>query len=111
VLVCASVLWLVLPTRAGAGAASAAVVRHGGEVVARLPLDRPGARTFCFEAGRITVEVVPGKGVCISESNCPEKICVHAGWISRPGETIACLPNKLLVEIEGENQEYDAVTY
>ena len=111
VLVCASVLWLILPTGAGAGGTCAAVVYHGGRVVAELPLDRRGSRSFSFEAGTISVEAVPGLGVRISESDCPAKVCIHAGWINRPGETIACLPNKLLVEIKGENREYDAVIY
>ena len=109
VLVCASILWLILPTGAGAGGASAALIYHDGRAVAELPLDRQGSRSFSFEAGAISVEAVPGRGVRIVESNCPAKVCVHAGWINKPGETIACLPNKLLVEIKGEKQEYDAV--
>ena len=109
VLICASVLWLILPTGAGAEGASAAVVYHDGRAVAELPLDRRGSRSFSFKSGTISVEAVPGRGVRISQSNCPAKVCVHTGWIKKPGETIACLPNKLLVEIKGEKQEYDAV--
>lgn len=111
VLICASLLWLVLPTGAAGGGVPAAVVYHSGRVVATLPLDRPAARSFAFEAGRITVEVVPGKGAHISDSNCPEKICMHEGWVGGAGETIVCLPNKLVVQIEGAKKEYDAVTY
>ena len=110
-LVCASAYWLMFPTRAGAGGAPAAVVYHGGRAAAELPLDRRGVRSFSFGSGNISVEVVPGRGAHILESNCPAKVCVHAGWISAPGETIACLPNKLLVEIKGEDQKYDAVIY
>jgi len=110
-LICASVSWLASPTGAGGGAASSALVYHGGRVVAEIPLGGLETRAFSFEAGRISVEAVPGRGVHILESNCPAKVCVHAGWISLPGETIACLPNKLLVEIKGEKQEYDAVIY
>lgn len=109
VLVLASVFWLAAPSGAGSGRASAAKVYHDGRAVGELRLDRRGTRSFSFEAGRITVEAVPGKGVHISESYCPAKVCVHSGWAGRPGETIACLPNKLLVEIEGEDREYDAV--
>lgn len=108
-LVFVSVLWLAAPSGAGGGGASAARVYHNGREVGELRLDRRETRSFSFEAGRITVEAVPGEGVHISESNCPAKVCVHSGWAGRPGETIACLPNKLLVEIEGEDREYDAV--
>ena len=109
VLICVSVLWLIMPTRAGVQAGASAVIYHGGRVVAELPLDGQTSRSFSFEAGTVSVETVPGRGVRISESDCPAKVCIHSGWISGPGETIACLPNKLLVEIKGENQEYDAV--
>lgn len=107
----ASVYWLISPTEAGGKAPSSALLRHGGAALAELPLDRPAVRTFNLEAGRITVEVVPGKGIHILDTNCPAKTCLHHGWISRTGETIACLPNKLLVEVEGEDSGYDAVIH
>ncbi|KUO76865.1 MAG: hypothetical protein APF77_21525 [Clostridia bacterium BRH_c25] len=31
---------------------------------------------------------------------CPQKICSETGWISKPYETIVCLPNKIVVSIE-----------
>ena len=111
VLIGASILWLLLPTGAGAARAATAIVYHGGRMVAELPLDRRGSRSFSFEAGAISVEAVPGSGIRILKSDCPSKMCIHSGWINRPGETIACLPNKLLVEIKGEDREYDAVVY
>lgn len=41
----------------------------------------------------------------VSESNCPDKICVNHGSISSEGETIICLPNKLVIEICKENAD------
>lgn len=37
----------------------------------------------------------------VIEADCPDKIDVKQGSISRIGETIVCLPNKLVVEIKG----------
>jgi hypothetical protein len=108
-LICASVAWLITPTVAGRGAAASARLRHGGKVLAELPLDRAAKRTYSFESGPITVEVVPGQGIRVLESKCPVKVCVHAGWAHKAGETIVCLPNRLLIEVEGEGREYDAV--
>ncbi len=108
VLVLASVAWLAAPTSAGGGELRARLV-HDGRTVGELPLDAPATRSFNFEAGEIAVEVKPGRGIHISETHCPNKICMHEGWIDRPGETIACLPNRFLVEIEGGEREYDAV--
>jgi len=35
------------------------------------------------------------------DSVCPLHICSQTGWIERPGELIACVPNKLVITIEG----------
>jgi len=39
--------------------------------------------------------------VRIIEADCPDKIDVKQGYISKIGETIVCLPNRLVVEIKG----------
>ena len=36
------------------------------------------------------------------QADCPDQLCVHQKSICRQGETIVCLPNKIVVEIEGE---------
>lgn len=105
----ASALWLFPTAGSAGGAAAVARITVGGAVAAELPLDRRERRTFSFGSGRLTVETEPGRGVHISETNCPKKVCAHSGWADRPGETIVCLPNKALVEIEGEGEGYDAV--
>ncbi len=46
----------------------------------------------------------------ITDAECPDKLCVHQRAISKQGETIVCLPNKVVVEvIGGEKGEVDAV--
>lgn len=37
----------------------------------------------------------------VLEADCPDKYDVKQGSISRIGETIVCLPNKLVIEIKG----------
>lgn len=37
----------------------------------------------------------------VIEASCPDQIDVKQGSISRIGETIVCLPNKMVVEIKG----------
>lgn len=43
--------------------------------------------------------------VRLAEADCPDQICVHQGYVSRIGETIVCLPNKLVIEVKGESGE------
>lgn len=43
--------------------------------------------------------------VRVIEASCPDKIDVKQGYISRVGETIVCLPNKMVIEIKGMDKD------
>ena len=56
---------------------------------------------------------VYNNGIQVIESDCPDKICMSYGLIDKVGETIICLPNRMIVEIVvGEETEstIDAVS-
>ena len=46
-----------------------------------------------------TVEIKNGK-VRVSTADCKNQICVNHKPISKKGESIICLPNKVLAEVE-----------
>ncbi len=103
-LLCAAILLgslaLALGGRAPAAPAGRALVVVGRALRAELPLDRDDVRTFSGSAG--TVEVtVRGGAVAVTRSSCPHQVCVSMGWKRRSGEVIACVPNELLVRVEG----------
>ncbi len=50
------------------------------------------------EFGRNVLEFGEGKVRSI-EADCPDQIDVLQGYISEVGETIVCLPNRMVVEI------------
>lgn len=53
--------------------------------------------------------VIENGYVCVKEADCPDKICVRQGKISRQGQTIICLPHNLVVTITGgEDEDVDA---
>jgi hypothetical protein len=56
--------------------------------------------------------VVIGEGtVKVLSSPCPEQICVKTGKVSKPGQWIACLPNKVFVAVRGRrNEQPDAIS-
>ena len=37
----------------------------------------------------------------MTDADCPDKLCVKTGRISKTGETIVCLPHRVVVEIIG----------
>ncbi|MCP4398607.1 MAG: NusG domain II-containing protein [bacterium] len=58
-----------------------------------------------------TLVVIHDGEVHVSESPCRHKICIKSGHISLAGELIACVPNKVVLRIVGdEKADYDAVT-
>lgn len=57
------------------------------------------------------VLVIEGGSADVTEANCPDHLCVHQKAISKDGESIICLPNKVVVEVQSDEQStYDAVT-
>ena len=47
--------------------------------------------------------------VSMSFSDCHGQDCVQQHSISRTGESIVCLPNKVMLEIQGGKSEYDSI--
>lgn len=56
-----------------------------------------------------TVVIADGE-VYMSEANCPDKICVHSGKKSHDGDSIVCLPHKVVIAVEGYDKELDSIS-
>jgi hypothetical protein len=69
---------------------------------------------FSFNDNIGYVEVNNGR-VRMLEMNkeiCPNAICSDTGWIDKGYQSIVCLPNKIIVTIEGnEDNDIDYITY
>lgn len=51
------------------------------------------------DSGYNTVHIKDGS-VWIQDATCPDKVCLHQGKISKDGEIIVCLPNRLMIQID-----------
>ena len=80
-------------------------VYQAGEVIWEGVLEEPDV----FHAPHNTV-VVEGGRVRVSQADCPDQVCVNQGWISDGTVPIVCLPNQLIVQIEGGGNQLDAQT-
>jgi len=61
--------------------------------------------------GDTIIEIKNGR-VKVLESPCREKLCIIAGSIEHNGEFNACLPNRVFINIEGEEESaYDSLSY
>jgi len=86
---------------AGAGSGSRLEVRvsvGGNQVLARPLDDGPVELTVKGYNGESYLEIIGGR-VHMVDSACPDKLCVKTGWISSPGESIVCLPNRVVIEV------------
>ena len=54
-----------------------------------------------------TIIIIENNTVHVTESPCRDKLCIHAGYLSRPGQWTACLPNGVYVQITNDSQEQD----
>lgn len=70
-----------------------------GTSVKKLSLEEDISYTLTLDAGTNTIVVKDGT-VSVERADCPDKICVEHKPIRQTGETIICLPHKLVVEIK-----------
>ena len=43
-------------------------------------------------------------GVRVETSDCPTQDCVHTGTITRAGQSIVCLPARIIIQLQGGAQ-------
>ena len=97
----------VLIVKYGLKPGSTADVYIDDKLVQTLDLSVDDVYTFQSDKGSNTVEVRDG-AVSMKSADCPDKVCVRMGAKNRNGETITCLPHKLVIEVHGgQEQEVD----
>lgn len=89
------------------------VVEVAGQVVFTAPLDQTRQVGLNGPLGTTELRIADGQARILS-SPCPNKICIGMGAVTRSGELLACVPNRLLVRVEGGNnreaRDYDLLS-
>lgn len=92
------------------GQAETLLIRANGAIYRQVSLQRDqlihvpgplGVTVVRVAAGRARVESDPG----------PRQICVHQGWLDRPGQMAVCLPNRTSIELTGSALAFDSLSY
>lgn len=81
-----------------------AVVTVDGVVTNKIPLDQNG--DYELNGGSNVLRIENG-AACMIEAACPDHICVDTGEIRYEGQMIVCLPNHLVVTVEGVKGDAD----
>ena len=92
------------------GHGAEAVVMVDGKRWARLDLFQDQDLEAPGPLGHSHIQVRDGR-VRFVDSPCPNKLCVHSGWLSQGGENATCLPNKVSVQVLGTDTRFDSINF
>ncbi len=63
-----------------------------------------------YEGGKNTLIIKDGEAYVV-DSSCPDHLCEHMGKISKVGQSVICLPNRVVVEIaDYKESEFDTIS-
>ena len=81
-----------------------AVVYVDGKRTAAYPLSKDVTVTLTNENGGVNLLVIENGTADVRDASCPDKLCVHMHPIQYVGETITCLPNRTMIQIQGRGE-------
>lgn len=77
-------------------------VLSDGKVIASYPITRDMEKTVYTGENNADYNVlsISGGYACVTDANCRDRICAEHKPIKYDGETIICLPHKLVIRID-----------
>ncbi len=88
---------------------STVVISKNGEIVKKISITQENTYTFSENEDENIFKIKNGYVNMVS-ANCKDQLCIHQKPISNARETITCLPNKFIIEIESEEvYEIDSI--
>lgn len=80
------------------------VVRVDGNTVKTMSLQEDQRYEIVTDKGHNSL-VIEGGTAWIEEADCPDGLCVHMGRINRVGQSVVCLPHRVVVEITSDQDD------
>ena len=84
------------------------IILIDGVETARYSIHSDIEKVIETEWGSNTLVIKSGK-VSVKNATCPDLVCEKHREISKDGETIVCLPHKLVIEISKQTDNLDVV--
>ena len=84
-----------------------AVIVIDGVDNGRYPLDTDIEVTIKTGDEHYNTLVIKNGSASIIAADCPDKLCVKQRKVSKAGETITCLPHRLVIRIDGAESNVD----
>lgn len=60
---------------------------------------------------KVVNKIIIKDGYCyMEEAECPDHLCIKQGKVNKSGQTIVCLPNRVVITVvDSDNSDYDSV--
>lgn len=86
------------------------IIQQHDEIIGTYPLNEDRVIPIEYK-NNVTNQLVIKDGVCYMEkAECPDHLCIKQGRINKQGQTIVCLPNRIIVTVIGDNMAlYDSI--
>lgn len=82
---------------------SKAEIYYYSELIETVDLKSGEERTFSIpQEEQVVFQLYADGSIAFIESDCPDKVCIHAGKLKTVGQFAACLPNGVVVKIVPE---------
>ena len=84
-----------------------ATIKVDGKIHNTIDLPTTSEEKFIIQTENGTNTILANNNeIKIIHADCKDELCIKQGSISKIGKTLICLPNKLIIEIKGD--EYDS---
>ena len=99
ILAGAAILFIIFFAVRGCSGGQKIVIKVDGNIYRECDISRDEViEVEGFEGGFNRVEIKDGQ-VSVTDADCPDKTCVKTGRIKDHGQTIVCLPHRVVVEV------------
>lgn len=83
-------------------------IRQNGSLILTLPLSTDTTRTINDQTDNTNTFCIQNGTVWMQSADCGDKTCLRTGKISQAGESIVCLPHRLVLQIVHKNPDASA---
>lgn len=81
--------------------AKIAKVYSHNQLIAEIDLQENHPSIFVLpDLPEFEFEINDSGAIRIKRANCPDQLCVEAGYVNHSGDTLICLPQSLLLRLE-----------
>ncbi len=94
-------LYVFLPE---SGEGNIVEVRANGKLLLTLPLDKDTEQTIQTDDGHKNHFIIRDKTVIMTSADCSDQTCVRTGKIHLAGQSIVCLPHRLVLTVKEQKK-------